>query len=138
MPKLIPFDPSIHKPKDIGFGGPSTEFLVTIDSPDGQVMVVPSIWWDEEGNPQLLGDIEKIKNNEWGIDEDAVRNMVKDYEKETGYTFPRFGKAGVEDNYKLADLWAQERSKAGGASEVPIKYSFTDLELDPDLFKGSF
>jgi len=138
MAKLVPFDPEIHTPQDIGLGGPSTEYLVTIDSSDGEVMVVPSIWWDEEGNPELLGDVEKIKNNEFGIDEDAVRNIVAEYEKETGNTFPRFGKAGVEDNYKLADAWAQQRSKDGGASEVPIKYSFTDLELDPDLFKGNF
>ena len=132
MPKLVPFDPEQHTPKDIGLGGPSTEYLVTIDSPEGEVMVVPSIWWNEEGEPTFLGNLE---TNE--IDQNNILQLVQDYEKETKLSFPRFGKAGVEDNYKLADQWAMKRSKEGGASEVPLPYSFTDLELDPDLFKGS-
>lgn len=133
MPKLVPFDPEQHTPKDIGLGGPSTEYLITVDSPDGKVMVVPSIWWDEKGEPAFIGDL-----NEDKIYVEDIIKIAQDYEKETGLSFPRFGEAGNPDNYKLADTWAMKRSKAGGASEVPLPYSFTDLELDADLFKGSF
>jgi len=115
MSDFVPFNPSIHEPKDIGLGGPSTEYLVTIDSPDGQVMVVPSIWWDKEGNPTFLGDLE---TGDIAV-EDILKN-VQEYEQETKQSFPRFGTAGVPDNYRIADRFAASRSKAGGASKVPL------------------
>lgn len=115
MAEFQPFDPNIHKPKDIGLGGPSTEYLVTIDSPDGQVMVVPSIWWDEKGNPTFLGNIETGE-----IDQDKIVDLVTQYEKNMNQMFPRFGQAGVSDNYRIADRFATSRSKTGGASKVPL------------------
>lgn len=99
--KLEPFDYRKHKPQDVGLGGPSTEYLVTLDSPDGGVWVVPSIWWDEEGNPTL------VKN------QDKVFELAKQYEKENNVMFPRF----PQGEYKQADMFAQARSKAGGASK---------------------
>ena len=74
MADLIPFDPSIHAPQDIGLGGPSTEYLITIDGPDNQVLVVPSIWWHDKGNPIFLGNIETNK-----INEDEIIELVQKY-----------------------------------------------------------
>jgi hypothetical protein len=51
---LVPFDKDIHTPRDVGFGGPSTEYTMTVDAPDGQVAVIPSIWWDTNGEPVVL------------------------------------------------------------------------------------
>lgn len=99
--KLEPFNYKKHKPQDVGLGGPSTEYLVTLDSPDGNVWVVPSIWWDEEGNPTLVEN------------QDKVFELAKQYEKENNVMFPRF----PQGEYKQADMFAQARSKAGGASK---------------------
>jgi len=110
MPKLEPFDYTKHKPQDVGLGGPSTEYLITVDSPEGGVMVIPSIWWDEDGKPQLIEDQRQ-----------AVK-LAKTYEKETKKQFPRFAPKA----YKEADMWAAGRSKAGGASKGLLA---TDIEL---------
>ena len=99
--KLEPFNYKKHKPQDVGLGGLSTEYLVTLDSPDGGVWVVPSIWWDEEGNPTLVEN------------QDKVFEIAKQYEKENNVMFPRF----PQGEYKQADMFAQARSKAGGASK---------------------
>jgi hypothetical protein len=99
--KLEPFNFKKHKPQDVGLGGPSTEYLVTLDSPDGGVWVVPSIWWDDEGKPTLVEN------------QDKVFEIAKQYEKENNVVFPRFPKG----EYKQADMFAQARSKAGGASK---------------------
>ena len=129
MADFVPFDPSIHEPKDIGLGGPSTEYLVTIDSPDGQVMVVPSIWWDKEGNPTFLGNLET-----GDINQDDILKFVDAYEKETKQSFPRFGQAGVKDNYRIADRFASTRSQQGGASSVPLVNAldkdFSNINVD--------
>ena len=115
MAELIPFDPSMHTPQDVGFGSPSTEYLVTIDGPDGEVIVVPSIWWNSEGNPVFLGDMQTDQ-----INQEEILNLVQQYEASTQERFPRFGKVGVPDNYRIADRFAQTRSKAGGASTTPL------------------
>tara|TARA_R110002126_G_scaffold19559_1_gene73462 strand:+ start:235 stop:609 length:375 start_codon:yes stop_codon:yes gene_type:complete len=99
---LEPFDYTKHKPQDVGLGGPSTEYLITVDSPEGGVMVIPSIWWDEEGKPILIKD-----------QREAV-SLAKDYEETTNKQFPRFAAKA----YKEADSWAAKRSKAGGASKA--------------------
>jgi hypothetical protein len=125
MAELIPFDPSIHAPQDVGFGAPSTEYLVTIDGPDGEVIVVPSIWWNEEGKPVFLGDMETDQ-----IYQTDILDLVKKYEDSTKERFPRFGKAGVPDNYRIADRFAQTRSKAGGASTTPLTRAL-DQEFSP-------
>ena len=101
---LEPFDPSKHTPQDVGLGGPSTEYLITVDSPDGGVMVIPSIWWDEEGEPQLIED------------QNEAVSLAVEYEKENSVVFPRFAPKA----YKKADAFAQQRSKLGGASIMPL------------------
>ena len=110
MPKLEPFDYTKHKPQDVGLGGPSTEYLITVDSPEGGVMVIPSIWWDEDGKPQLIED------------QRQAIELAKIYETETKKQFPRF----APQAYKEADMWAASRSKAGGASKGLLA---TDVEL---------
>ena len=99
---LEPFDYRKHKPQDVGLGAPSTEYLITVDSPEGGVMVIPSIWWNEEGKPTLIKD-----------QREAVL-LAKDYEKKSNKQFPRFAPKA----YKEADSWAAKRSKAGGASKT--------------------
>ena len=98
---LVPFDYTKHKAQDVGLGGLSTEYLITVDSPEGGVMVIPSIWWDEEGNATLIED-----------EEEAVKVAI-DYEKKTDKQFPRFAPKA----YQEADKFARDRSKAGGATK---------------------
>jgi hypothetical protein len=107
---LVPFDKDIHTPRDVGFGGPSTEYTMTVDAPDGQVAVIPSIWWDTNGEPVVLDQ------------RDAERRSFE-YEQETGKQFPRFP-AG---DYELADAYAQARTRQGGASESPLASEYPSL-----------
>lgn len=109
---LEPFDPSKHTPTDVGLGGPSTEYLITVDSPEGGVMVIPSIWWDEEGKPQLIED------------QGEAVSLALEYEKGNDKQFPRFAPKA----YKEADQFAQQRSKAGGASKAPLALSLEKKE----------
>ena len=103
-PVFEPFNPAKHQPADVGLGGMSTEYLVTQDAPDGSVWVIPSIWWDKNGNPMLVEDQEQIQR------------LAQEYETATGSLFPRFG----ERDYETADAWARKRSDSGGASDVPL------------------
>lgn len=106
---LVPFDPAIHTPQDVGLGEPgsvSTEYIATVDAPDGSVMLIPTIWWDAEGNPKLFER----------EDTDKAIELAIDYEQSTGKQFPRFP-AGA---YAEADDYAISRSKAGGASQTPL------------------
>ena len=109
---LEPFNPSKHQPQDVGLGGPSTEYLITVDSPDGGVMVIPSIWWDEEGKPQLIED------------QDEAVSLAVEYEKGNDVVFPRFAPKA----YKEADTFAQKRSKTGGASFMPLAIDLNVIE----------
>jgi hypothetical protein len=104
LPIFEPFNPSKHKPKDVGLGGLSTEYLVTQDAPDGSVWVIPSIWWDQSGEPMLIEDQEQIQK------------LAQEYEAATGSLFPRFG----ERDYETADAWARQRSSTGGATNTPL------------------
>ena len=115
---LVPFDPSIHTPQDVGFGGPSTEVTITVDMPDGTISVIPSVWWDKDGNPTLVEN------------QDKAVELAQEYEKNNNKQFPRFGKSGNRNSYELADSWAQRRSANGGASNVPLAY---DLDPPPSL-----
>jgi len=96
--KLEPFDYRKHKPQDVGKGEPSTEIITGVGLADGQEIIIPTVWWDEKGNPTVL-DVK-----------DAFKQALK-YEKETGLQFPR--KATPEE----ATAFAIARSKAGGASK---------------------
>ncbi len=98
--QVEPFNPKKHKPQDVGFGGPSTEYLITVDAPDGGVMVIPSIWWDAKGEPTLVDQKEAIK-------------QAKKYEEFSGLQFPRFAPKA----YKEADEFARSRSASGGATQ---------------------
>ena len=98
--QVEPFDPKKHKPKDIGLGGPSTEYLITVDDPDGGVMVIPRIWWDSKGEPSLVKQKEAIK-------------QAKKYEESSGKKFPRFAPKAYEE----ADEFARSRSDGGGAMQ---------------------
>ena len=98
--QVEPFNPKKHEPKDVGFGGPSTEYLITVDSPDGGVMVIPSIWWDSKGEPILVEQKE------------AIKQAIK-YEEFSGKQFPRFAPKA----YAKADEFARNRSASGGATQ---------------------
>jgi hypothetical protein len=100
---LVPFDKGIHTSRDVGLGGLSSEYTMTVDAPDGQVAVIPSIWWDTNGEPVVLDQ------------RDAERRSFE-YEQETGKQFPRF----APNDYASADKFAQERSKQGGAGQGPL------------------
>ena len=92
---MVPFDPRQHKARDIGLGGPSTEYLATEYDPTGKVMNYPQIWWDKAGNPRLL-------------DPDAAYDMAQRYEQTTGESFPRF------PSISAAEFAAENRSALGG------------------------
>ena len=111
MPSLTPFNPEIHTPVDVGFGEPSTEYLITIEDDNGEVMVVPSIWWTADNQARFMGDPETDT-----VFQESVKAMAQKYEEETGMMFPRFGKAS-EETYRAADEWAALRSKEGGATQ---------------------
>ena len=67
-------------------------------------MVIPSIWWDEKGKPQLIED------------QDEAVSLALEYEQGNDKQFPRFAPKA----YKEADEFAQQRSKAGGASKQAL------------------
>lgn len=98
---LAPFDPAVNQPRDLGFGGPSTEFTATAESPDGQIMNYPTIWWDKAGNPHLLQG-------------DDAWDMAASYEANTGLHFPRY------PTYGAADFAAENRSAMGGGLQGSI------------------
>ena len=99
LPNLIPFDPETMKPQDIGFGQPSTEILISEDSPEGQVWNIPSLWWSPEGNPTYVSPR-------------TAARLAYTYEKENDVKLPRFPKGA----YKEASEAAQESSSVGGAT----------------------
>jgi len=98
---LEPFDPKKHKPKDIGKGGLTTEYLITEYDSDGQVWNIPSVWWDDEGNPLEMKP-------------ELAQQLAADHEKQTGKRFPRFKSLG--DGVAAA----KKRSKRGGATKEPL------------------
>ena len=101
---LVPFDPAIHTPQDVGLGGLSSEYTMTVDAPSGQVAVIPSIWWDANGDPIVLQDQREAERQSF------------EYEQQTGKQFPRFS----PKDYASADQFAQERSLQGGAEKGPL------------------
>ena len=68
---LHPFDPKSDIPRDVGFGGVSTEYTRTMPM-GGAGANVPSIWWDKTGNPYVLPD------------DDAPRAMAEEVQQKTG------------------------------------------------------
>lgn len=96
-----PYDPSVNKPRDIGLGGPSTEYLATENDPYGAAMNYPQIWWDMYGNPRLL-------------DPQQSYNQAISYELASGERFPRYSSTGQ------AEFAAQNRSALGGAENFKL------------------
>ncbi|AUQ95942.1 hypothetical protein PhaeoP66_03200 [Phaeobacter inhibens] len=102
---LRPYDPDAHAPRDLGFGGQSTEYLTTNDAPDGGAWNIPQVWWTGAGAPVVLGP-------------DQAQNTAIDYERVTGRKFPRFETPGA------GSFAAMNRSAAGGAQTNPLASFF--------------
>lgn len=98
---LHPFNPETDTPKDVGLGGVSTEYLITVPTGDGGWMNIPSIWWNSQGSPMLM-------------DEETSSGLARKYEEKTGKKFPRF------EDMEQAVEWAKERSSGGGASHEEL------------------
>lgn len=96
-----PFDPEKNEPVDLPDNQFATEYLATSQTPDGEWILHPQIWFDQNGEPMFLG-------GEDGVDAALF------YEAMTGERFPRFSSP------EEADTFAQQRSKAGGASHQGI------------------
>lgn len=88
------FDPARHKPKDIGLGGPSTEYLVTGQDDAGRWFNYPTIQW--------RGD-EPVKMND-----EAARALALHQEKTQGGLLPRY------ETMEEAVAAARQRSAGGG------------------------
>lgn len=100
--KLAPYNPKVNRPKDIGLGGPSTEYTATVDTPQGTYKVIPQIWWGaKNGKPQL-------------VPEDAARGLAALTERVMGRSFPEY------PTPDQADLDAELRSKRGGAEQQSL------------------
>ncbi len=98
---LKPFDPSVNVPKDVGLGGPSTEYTATDYDPNGVPFNYPQIWWDRDGTPYL-------------IQGDQGYNQAVAYEATSGMRFPRY------NSIANADFASQNRSAIGGAEKTPL------------------
>lgn len=101
---LRPFDATRDQPRDVGMGGPSTEVIVTENAPDGGYWNIPSVWWDENGDPVRLSR------------EDAARQAAE-YEQRTGERFPRF--RTPDEGAEVA----RRRSESGGAQQGDLAIS---------------
>ena len=98
--RFMPYNPNVNTPRDIGLGGPSTEYSITEQMPDQQFANIPSIWWDSAGNPHRLPNESVL--------------LAAMYEQMYGKQFPRY------DNPNTAVEFAQHRSPQGGASHKPL------------------
>lgn len=98
---LRPFNPNIDKPKDVGKGGPSTEYSITERMPDGSFANIPSIWWDSQSNPHML-------------ETDQAIQQAVEYERVMGQQFPRYEAPGTAVEHAI------HRSANGGATKRPL------------------
>lgn len=92
---LRPYDPARDVAKDVGFGGPSTEYLATAQDPYGAAFNYPTIWYDMYGNAQVL-------------DPQQAYDQSINYEQAAGIGFPRYKTIGN------AVTAAENRSAMGG------------------------
>jgi hypothetical protein len=91
---FLPFDREVDTPRDLGFGGLSTEMAITEDAPGGGAWNIPTIWW-KGGEPTVFSR------------EDAAR-LARLHEMSTGFKFPRFD--GIDEAVSAAEA----RSSQGG------------------------
>jgi len=110
---LVPFNPDIHVPQDLGLGEKgslSTEFTTTMDSPDGRVWNIPTVWFDEDGKGHAL-------------DAGIAARLAFDFEKQNpNGQFPRF------DDVDTAVSSSEARSKLGGATHTPAFEIFSKVK----------
>ena len=95
-----PFNPETNTPRDVGLGGPSTEYIATSQDENGVPFNFPRIWWTN-GEPMLLP-------------EEEARYRALQYEQATGERFPRF------DTFGAGGFSAMNRSAMGGAQLGPL------------------
>lgn len=100
-PLLVPFDHRTMKPKDVGLGGPSTEYLATVFDSEGRPVNIPLIWWTPSGQPVLMN-------------EQNALSFFNDYESKANALAPRYSTIGQ------AVEFAMHRSALGGASRRPL------------------
>jgi hypothetical protein len=93
-----PFDPRRDTPRDVGFGGPSTEYLMTERAPDFGYWNIPQIWWTPSGQPVVV--------EPWQANALAI-----EYEAASGKHFPRYPTMGVSEER------AMNRSALGGSTQ---------------------
>ena len=98
---LQPFDPATMVARDVGYGGPSTEYLFTVEDSEGRAVNIPAIWWDAYGNPHKLNPQNALA-------------MAAQYEAQNALYSPRY------DNIGQAVEFAQHRSANGGAMRSPL------------------
>ena len=108
-----PYDPAIDRPKDMGFGGPSTELLQSNMTSQGDFVNIPSLWFMGSQGPFIAPDPMGLANS---------------YELGTRETFPRF------DSLVDAVLSAKMRSASGGAEQRPITDLSKSLLARPSIF----
>lgn len=97
---IAPYDPATDQPRDVGLGGPSTEYLANNSDQYGMEMLYPTIWW-RDGNPLLL-------------DSSDAQGIAEDYERAGLGLFPRYNTSAE------AEQAASARSQAGGAQTRSI------------------
>lgn len=107
---IAPYDPKTDRPKDVGLGGESTEYLANSADEYGMEMLYPTIWW-RDGKPVVLSS-------------DASQRIAADYERAGLGLFPRY------DNPSAASEAALARSRAGGAQQGSILDMVGNIPLD--------
>ena len=113
MPTLEPFDKTKHKMRDVfGHGDPSTEYTITVRMPDGTFANIPSIWWDEKGDPTFFGTIPE--EGDPIVDGQRAIDAAIKYEKDTGLEFQRY------TDPQTAGKAAALRSRSGGGNTGPL------------------
>lgn len=89
------------EPVDVGYGGPSTEYLVTDELRSGNALNYPTIWWTALGQPYRISP------------ENALA-LTLQYEMQNDVISPRY------DNVGQAVFAAMNRSAMGGASNSSL------------------
>ncbi len=100
---LRPFNPEDGVPRQNEDGTQSTELTATIEM-DGQVALVPTLYFDRAGNAVDIGE----------LGPEGVAEVALLYEEISGKQFPRFSTEAE------ANEFAKQRSQGGGATKAPL------------------